>query len=148
MPADPSMGNCWLWTGGVMSRGYGICAIGVDYTKAENHENNNLAHRVSFLIVNGRWPDPEIDHLCHNKLCVRTSHLKEATRLENMNNRRCSKICRRGHPLADPNLYYVNTKRFGIRRRCLACHTVQVAKDRERHRLLKAQKQSEISSTG
>jgi hypothetical protein len=104
--------GCWIWKGAISGERYGQFSLYGERVKA---------HRFSFLLAHGYWPAHEIDHLCHEKLCQRAEHLRDVTHLENINNRRCSKICKRGHPLADPNLYYTNTKKFGVRRRCLTC---------------------------
>jgi hypothetical protein len=44
-------------------------------------------HRLIFLIVTGRWPDPEIDHEDGDALNNRWRNLREATRAQNKQNR-------------------------------------------------------------
>jgi len=114
IPADhPEMSNCWIWEGAVNIQGYGTFCIGVD----EAGQRNVNAHRVAFFLANGYFPNDDCDHLCHVKLCQRPSHLRDATHQDNINNRRCSFVCKRGHPLEDPNLYYDKKGR----RKCRRC---------------------------
>ena len=106
--------TCWLWTGATHPDGYGNFGL---------EGQTPSAHRMAFFLMNGFWPPPdrEIDHLCHIPACVRPDHLRMVTRLENVNSRICSKICHRGHPLVDPNLYYYRGPGGITRRRCRAC---------------------------
>lgn len=48
------------------------------------------AHRVAFLIMEGRWPT-EIDHINHDKGDTRWANLREVTRSENKRNAPLSK---------------------------------------------------------
>ena len=41
------------------------------------------AHRVSFFLTEGFWPDGIILHKCDNRLCVRPSHHRDGTKQEN-----------------------------------------------------------------
>ncbi|MBB5748585.1 HNH endonuclease signature motif containing protein [Micrococcus sp. TA1] len=71
--------GCWEWTGQT-NNGYGRLSWGprMDY-----------AHRIAFRLVNGSIPHAfEIDHICHNTICVNPSHLRLANRSENQQNMR------------------------------------------------------------
>jgi hypothetical protein len=70
----PSLGRCHLWTGSRFVSGYGDMRV---------NGRNRLAHRVAFLVAEGRWPEPCGLHLCDNPPCVRRSHLREGTLAEN-----------------------------------------------------------------
>lgn len=71
-------GECLIWTGPKNSFGYGI--INVDGKKT-------VAHRYSWERKNGAIPEgADLDHSCWNKACVRTEHLRIATRSENLAN--------------------------------------------------------------
>ena len=72
---SPDLGPCWVWTAGRFRCGYGQFWI-----TPRSHE----AHRASFYLYEGRWPDPQALHRCDNRLCVRRDHLFEGTALDNM----------------------------------------------------------------
>lgn len=72
-------GGCWIWTAGRINSTYGHFTM---------DSTSFLAHRVSFTWEHGPIPDGvEIDHKCHNKACVRPSHLRHATTKQNQENR-------------------------------------------------------------
>ncbi len=76
-------GECWEWTG-LTQAGYGT----VTHTKDKKFFKLR-AHRVAYTLTNG--PIPEglvIDHLCHNKKCVRPGHMRATTPKKNNDNRR------------------------------------------------------------
>ena len=110
-PLHPEMSNCWIWEGYREEDGYGRWMV-----PGEEKQKCVKAHRFSFFLLYGRWPDLELDHICHVRECVRQDHLREASRKENALNR-AQKLCKRGHPLADPNLYYYGNGK----RRCKMC---------------------------
>lgn len=71
---------CWLWTAGCFPDGYGSFRYEGRMTGA---------HRVSYELTHGPIPDGmEIDHKCHNRLCVRPDHLRMVTKKQNMENHR------------------------------------------------------------
>lgn len=77
-------GECWVWTGFINRGGYGSFSLGIRNGKRQN----TRAHRLSFELANGPIPDgAHIDHMCHNKACVRPSHLRAVNRKENHENR-------------------------------------------------------------
>lgn len=47
-----------------------------------------MAHRVIWLYVHGRWPEPMIDHINQIKHDNRLENLREATAYQNIGNRR------------------------------------------------------------
>lgn len=70
--------DCWEWIASKNGDGYGQF-----YMSGKMYRS----HRVSYSIKN--WPIPtgmEIDHICHNRGCVRPSHLRLATRKQNAEN--------------------------------------------------------------
>lgn len=68
-PVHPVLGTrCWVWLAGKMPSGYGKFTMeGKQYS----------AHRVSWLITHGCWPEPLGLHKCDNRACVRINHLFE-----------------------------------------------------------------------
>lgn len=78
-------GDCWVWTGAKTKKGYGIF-------RESMRQAGGLwrAHRWAWREANGPIPDGmEVDHECRNRACVRPSHLRLATSLQNKQNRRC-----------------------------------------------------------
>ena len=70
---------CWNWTGATRT-GYGLFSI-----KTDGGWKNIQAHRAAYELANG--PIGEglyIDHICHNKACVKPAHLREVTQKQNM----------------------------------------------------------------
>ncbi len=73
---DPKT-NCWIWTGSLVSGGYGMLK--------RYQQDSILAHRFSFQLHNGPIPDGMIvRHSCSRPSCVNPSHLQLGTHEENM----------------------------------------------------------------
>jgi hypothetical protein len=72
----PELGQCWIWTGHRMKNGYGQ----VSYMGKPQ-----LAHRVSFLLHNGSFPENLAIHKCDGGAigCVRPEHIIDGTTCEN-----------------------------------------------------------------
>jgi len=70
-------GTCLVWTGGRISAGYGLMA------------KRKLAHRYAWERVNGPIPEGmDIDHRYRcDRLCCEVSHLRLASRSQNLWNR-------------------------------------------------------------
>lgn len=70
--------GCWNWTAFIGPDGYGRFMI---------NQVPHLAHRVSFQRSFGEIPaGMEIDHICHNRICVNPTHLRIATHAQNNQN--------------------------------------------------------------
>lgn len=73
---------CWIWQGCVKRNGYGAIHVG------PNRGQTDMVHRVAWSVVNGR-PVPtgmEVDHRCHQPLCVNPRHLQVVTPAQNQEN--------------------------------------------------------------
>ena len=63
------------------------------YIRLWNKGNRILAHRFEFEKAHGKIPEGmEIDHICCNKACSNVSHLRLATRTENMRYSKATKL--------------------------------------------------------
>lgn len=72
--------TCWLWTGGVTSRGYG---------KTTLDGKAIYAHRAAYAALVGPIPTgAQVDHKCHDRRCVRPDHLQAVDGSLNMQNRK------------------------------------------------------------
>jgi hypothetical protein len=72
----PDLGPCWQWTGTLQVGGYGSFWP----TPGEGR----VAHRWGYERFVAPIPAGlELDHLCHNRACVRFDHLEPVTHAEN-----------------------------------------------------------------
>ena len=89
-------GGCWEWNLGRDRYGYARTKIRVDGRRWAT-----CAHRASYLAFIGGIQRPlQVDHLCHNTICVNPAHLEAVTELENMRRRvgfGGADKCKRGH---------------------------------------------------
>lgn len=76
-------GDCWLWTGG--KRGNRKSSLSDTYYGGVNWFGRvMLAHRVSFIIANGREPKTSVLHVCDTPACVNPEHLSEGSQTDNV----------------------------------------------------------------
>ena len=77
--------ECWNWVGATSRSGHGGHLQGNFHL----HGRTFLAHRASYELFVGAIPlGMQIDHRCHNSLCVRPEHLRPVTQKQNQENRR------------------------------------------------------------
>jgi len=116
------MTACILWAGAIGTNGYGKF-------------NNKYAHRLvavkAGIILN--YKDPRnINHKCHNKLCVNPEHLYAGDQIDNgkdmvdagrdRNQNKDKMICIHGHPFTPENTYWrLNTRNRKPHRECRIC---------------------------
>lgn len=62
------VGDCWVWTGATMPKGYGVLSFGGKYGKVR------CIHSFIFFLTENQIP-PMVCHHCDNPSCGRPSHL-------------------------------------------------------------------------
>jgi len=111
--------GCWTWTGYRLRKKYGD--YGLIHIGRLPNKKIKRAHRVSYEFFVGPIPEGlEIDHLCHNTLCINPDHLEPVTHAENMKRRKDSGLpyCRHGHKYTPETTYY---RPDNGRRECKVC---------------------------
>ena len=92
--------GCWVWAGQTVSGTHG----NLRYGRFRIGSHRYVAHRVSWSISHGPIPDGlQLDHRCHNTLCVNPAHLHLVDEVRNHEN------------LAGPNRMSNNCKHSGFR---------------------------------
>lgn len=119
------VGDCWAWTGGMYSEGYGSYWTGA---------KNVRAHRFCYETLVGPVPDGLVlDHLCRNRLCVNPDHLEPVTNRTNVvrgwSPQTAKQACPSGHPYSPENTYVYTWKSGRTQRMCRTCN-----RDRQRER--------------
>lgn len=70
--------GCWEWAAQHSSDGYAVLTV--------DHRPHHV-HRLVYEIEHGSLPpDLFVDHICHNRGCVRPDHLQAVTNKQNMEN--------------------------------------------------------------
>ena|ERR1017187_3248789 len=89
----PQLGNCWIWKGSKLPKGYGQFVI--------TNRSTVKAHRFAYEIENGPIPKGRLCcHHCDRPDCVRSEHLFLGTDKDNIQdcvnkNRRFSKLTKK-----------------------------------------------------
>lgn len=108
--------GCWLWTGSLNVQGYGQA----HYVIVVGGRRQWLAHRLVFTLLGGVVGDyQQLHHKCHQRRCVRPSHLQpiDPTGHAQHHNPRPI-ICSAGHEYTPENTY---VRRDDGSRQCRAC---------------------------
>jgi hypothetical protein len=115
--------GCWEWTGSIFKNQYGSYG---QIRMGRRCANRVLrAHRVSYEYFVGKIPDGlELDHLCHNTLCINPEHLEPVTHIENCRRRKDSGLpyCRHGHKYTLETTYI---RPDNGRRECMMCRKIR-----------------------
>lgn len=93
-------GWCWLWTGHVLTDGYGQFSVGRD-----GRTHHWRAHRLSYELLRGPIPDGlQVLHRCDTPLCVNPEHLRLGTHQDNMRDMEFKSRQARGERIASSRL--------------------------------------------
>lgn len=124
-------GDCWEWTRGKTSGGYGEFRVG--YTQWSTH-------RYAWVNLVGEIPEGmHLDHLCRNRICCNPDHLEIVTgrvnilRGEGFSAHNARKThCNRGHELTEENTYTATRKSGTTWRACRKCRAENQAAYKKR----------------
>lgn len=86
---DPETGDfTWkIWPGGRIRKGAIAGSINSNgYRQIRVHPGRHMAHRLAWLVMTGKWPVEEIDHINGVRADNRWANLREATRSQNCAN--------------------------------------------------------------
>lgn len=79
--SDVPEGECWLWSGGKSSDGYGV------FSRQRKNEPRLVmrAHRLSYILTKGELSAdrPMVRHMCDTPLCCNPDHLEPGDAGEN-----------------------------------------------------------------
>ena len=75
--------DCWLWTGCLDRKGYGIIGDKIGAQKVSVR-----VHRLAYeSLVRPLSADEQVDHRCHVRHCLNPEHLRPVTNKQNQENR-------------------------------------------------------------
>jgi hypothetical protein len=125
-------GDCWLWTGALNEKGYGV------FRNPETGKTTK-AHKYSWVRTNGPVPSgKELAHSCHIRRCVNPSHINPKLHIDNIRDQEVVKRnkthCKRGHELTYANTYISS---LGYKQ-CITCRDM-LRKRRDERRKRKQQ---------
>lgn len=128
-PVDrPVTGQCWIWTGGKTSAGYGM-------TTWFDGEKQYL-HRIAYTVYVEEIPAGlHIDHRCRVVACCNPDHLDAVTpRVNVLRGLKATKTeCVNRHPLSGENLVWSKDANGYRHRRCRTCYYASHRESHERH---------------
>lgn len=128
----PDLGPCWLISYACGPHGYPVIFV-PERLRTGAHSHTRCTHVVAFYLAHGHWPEPQANHRCDVKTCVKAvddefgpAHVIEGTQADNVvdmvqkgrnrNQNMAKTRCKYGHPLSGDNLRIV-----GRRRKCRQC---------------------------
>ncbi len=98
-----SLTGCWEWSANTGAYGYGQFCL---YNKPQR------AHRVSWLIFNGRIPLEYVCHKCDNKKCVNPRHLFLGSAKDNTDDMMRKKRNKAPRKLTEKQVLFVRVSDF------------------------------------
>lgn len=119
--AQRDRNGCLIWPGDLDRYGYGRMRF-------RTHDGRSAvtgAHRMAVIVASAE-PLPVglvVDHICGNRSCVESTHLRLLTNAENIKRglTATKRDCVNGHPLHGDNLHVWTDRRGYTRRICKAC---------------------------
>lgn len=101
--------GCINWTGITNNAGYGFVGFIYAVSRTGRRDSGMMtAHRLAFMLEYDRAPDTRnVNHTCHNRLCVNPAHLIEGTQQEKMKNMRDDGIKLGGRPYKPEGYFYI-----------------------------------------
>jgi HNH endonuclease len=132
----PSPDECWIWTAGKNTSGYGTFKL---------DGLQPVAHRLAYELTKGPIPEGlTLDHLCRVRACVNPAHLEAIPMKTNVlrgigptaeNARKTH--CKRGHEYTSENTMHMHCRTERI---CKICESArQVRRRAAKRRLLELQ---------
>jgi hypothetical protein len=86
---EPQPNGCIHWTGVKNNVGYGFIGFKrIDENGEPEQYSTRMmtTHRLAFMIKHNRLPTKRnVNHTCHNKLCLNPDHLEEGTQRDKLN---------------------------------------------------------------
>lgn len=85
--------ECWPWLASRFGKG--------QYGHFWANGKHIYAHRYSYFLANGHYPNLTTDHTCRNHICVNPRHLEDVSMKENIARSPRARVthCKNGHPL-------------------------------------------------
>jgi hypothetical protein len=112
---EPQPNGCINWTGVTSNVGYGF--VGFSYADGRRTPSGNdggmmTTHRLAWMIKHDRLPTKRnINHTCHNKLCLNPDHLVEGTQQDKLKQMRRDDLFVASRPLGTSGYAYCHKQK-------------------------------------